>query len=54
MGPSKQIPVTPVRLPTDLKEWAKTRAATNFRSLNAEIVAILSEARSSEDQRKIN
>jgi hypothetical protein len=54
MAPLKQLPVTPVRLPSDLKEWAKTRAAANFRSLNAEIVAILSEARRLEDQRKMN
>jgi plasmid stability protein len=54
MGQLKQLPVTPVRLPSDLKEWAKARAAANFRSLNAEIVAILSEARSLEEQRKMN
>lgn len=26
MEPSKQLPVTPVRLPPDLKEWAKARS----------------------------
>lgn len=54
MGPSKQIPVTPVRLPPDLKEWVKARAAANFRSLNAEIVAILSQERILSDQRRMN
>lgn len=54
MGPIKQPQVTPVRLPPDLKDWVKARAAANFRSLNAEIVSILSQERSLSDQRRMN
>lgn len=39
---SKQIPPTPVRLPDDLKSWVKQRARSNHRSVNGEIITILS------------
>lgn len=47
--PTKQKPPTPVRLPEELKEWVKTRATSNVRSVNAEIIALLlNEKRKSE------
>lgn len=46
--PNKQMSPTPVRLPVELKTWLKARAADNFRSVNAEIVALLIQARASE------
>lgn len=39
---TKQIPPTPVRLPDDLKSWVKERAKLNHRSVNGEIITILS------------
>lgn len=33
---------TPVRIPPDLRAWLEQQAANNHRSLNGEIVAILS------------
>ena len=39
----KPIPITPLRLPPALKGWIKDKAASNFRSINAEITAILLE-----------
>lgn len=39
--PTKQLAPTPVRIPPDLKEWLKENAATNLRSVNAEIIALL-------------
>lgn len=38
------------RLPPDLKKWLETRSIRNFRSMNAEIVAILFELRCHEQQ----
>ena len=32
------------RLPLAIADWLKNQAATNFRSVNAELLAILSEA----------
>jgi len=34
-----------VRMPQDLYEWLKENAKDNFRSLNAQVVAILEEHR---------
>lgn len=39
---------TSIRLPADLKEWAETRSIRNHRSLNREIIAILSAIREGE------
>lgn len=44
MANKQQIP-TPVRLPQDLKDWIKSRAGDNLRSMNAEITALLIRAR---------
>lgn len=33
------------RMPADLKAWLETRSIRNFRSMNAEIVAILTAVR---------
>jgi hypothetical protein len=48
MEKSKPIKPTLVRLPDELKEWLKKRAAENFRSVNGEIVARLEESRKRE------
>lgn len=40
-----------VRLPADLKAWIENRSIRNFRSMNAEINAILSAVRHGEEQR---
>ena len=50
---NKQMPPTPVRLPVELKAWIKDRAAANLRSVNAEIVAILLQARDSEKTQQV-
>lgn len=34
----------PLRMPVELREWLKVKSDENWRSLNAEIVAILREA----------
>jgi plasmid stability protein len=39
---------TSIRIPSDLKEWLETRSIRNFRSMNAELVAILSAIREGE------
>lgn len=38
-----------IRLPEDLKGWMETRSIRNFRSQNAELVAILSAIREGEN-----
>lgn len=48
---NKQQAPTPVRLPEDLKTWLKVRAEENFRSVNAEVIAILMAARKQEEKR---
>lgn len=40
---------TNMRLPTELKEWLKQKAATNFRSVTGEIVARLEQSRKAEE-----
>lgn len=37
-----------LRLPIELRDWLKQRAAINHRSMNGEIVSILEEARTVE------
>lgn len=37
-----------IRLPEDLKEWMEARSIRNFRSQNAELVAMLSAIREGE------
>ena len=49
---TKQQAPTPLRLPPDLKQWVKARADANLRSVNAEITALLIEARRAEQQAK--
>jgi hypothetical protein len=48
-GP-KQMSSTPLRIPEDLKSWLKARADANFRSVNAEIIAMLSEERRKDEE----
>lgn len=38
-----------LRMPADVKTWLETRSIRNFRSMNAEIVAILAAVRAGED-----
>lgn len=47
---TKQKPPTPVRLPQELEDWVKSRAAANLRSVNAEITALLIRARELEQK----
>jgi hypothetical protein len=46
----KQQTPTPVRLPKDLKDWVKSRAGANLRSVNGEITALLIRARELEQK----
>lgn len=39
---------TSIRLPNELRAWAETRSIRNYRSLSAEIVAILTAVRCGE------
>lgn len=48
MDQAEKIKPTLVRIPDDLKEWLKKRAAENFRSMNGEIVARLQESKNKE------
>lgn len=48
---TKQIPPTPVRLPNELKLWVKQRAKSNHRSVNGEIITILSNEKQQEIRR---
>ena len=47
---TKQQTPTPVRLPSDLKDWIKSRAGANLRSVNGEITALLIRARELEQK----
>lgn len=51
MAKTTQMPPTPIRLPTDLKEWVKSSAESNCRSVNAEIIAILLAERKRQEKR---
>ena len=44
MSANQQTP-TPLRMPLDLKEWIKAAAKANERSLNAQIVLLLTQAK---------
>lgn len=50
MGRIKQQTSYPLRIPEELKAWLKARADTNFRSVNAEIIALLLEVRQREEE----
>lgn len=43
-----QVSEMRIRLPKELKEWAENRSIRNHRSMNGEIVAILSAIRDGE------
>lgn len=45
---TKRPSAYPVRLSADLKKWLETRSIRNFRSMNAELVAMLSAIREGE------
>ncbi|MFN4236055.1 MAG: Arc family DNA-binding protein [Vogesella sp.] len=42
------------RLPMPVANWLKTQAASNFRSVNAELIAILHEAMQRRSPRKLS
>jgi hypothetical protein len=44
MSANQQHP-TPLRMPADLKEWIKVLAKANNRSVNAQIVVLLTRAK---------
>lgn len=48
MSSKSQQSTTPLRLPVDLKEWAKRRAKARGISLNAMIIEMLQELRASD------
>lgn len=50
----KKMTVNPIsiRMPSELKNWAEERSTRNFRSLSAEVVAILTSTRDDEYQNK--
>lgn len=50
---TKQQSPTPVRLPQELKDWIKSRADANLRSVNAEITALLIRAREIEEKQPV-
>jgi hypothetical protein len=45
MEGARNIPPLQVRCPPELKEWIKALARTNRRSLNAELVMLLEQAK---------
>ena len=47
---ANQVHPVPLRMPPDLKEWIRSLAFAHDRSLNAEIVAILQQAREQHQQ----
>ena len=47
---ANQVHPLPLRMPPDLKEWVRCLAFANDRSLNAEIVAILQQAKERHEQ----
>lgn len=49
MANKQQAPM-PVRLPPELLAWVKARARSNVRSVNAEITALLLQAREAEQK----
>ncbi|MDH1299669.1 Arc family DNA-binding protein [Achromobacter sp. GD03932] len=47
--PTNTTPVaSQIRLPADLMDWLKARAQANFRTMNSEMVAILTQMRSAD------
>lgn len=49
---SKKLTPYPLRMETNLKQWAEQRAKHNGRSMNAEIIQILKEVKETEEQKK--
>lgn len=46
---SREYPKLMIRLPQELKQWIEDRSIRNFRSMNAEVLAILDAVRTGED-----
>jgi predicted HicB family RNase H-like nuclease len=49
MPTKKQLSTTPLRIPVDLKEWAKAQAKAKDLSLNAWIIDLLMEMRRNQE-----
>lgn len=49
MQGNRTLAPTPVRIPEELKQWLKCKAAENYRSLNGEIIARLEQSRKAEE-----
>ena len=47
----KQLPVTPIRLPAELKKHLKAAAEKNQRSLNSEVIFRLTQTQKAESNR---
>ncbi|WP_436528209.1 hypothetical protein [Janthinobacterium sp. MDT1-19] len=52
MPAKKQICTTPLRIPVELREWAKAHAASKKCSLNALMIDLLIELRGETEQKK--
>ena len=48
----KQVKPYPVRLEPELSQWVKERAKAGDRSMNAELVRIVREAKEAEEQKQ--
>ena len=46
------ISPVPVRMPVEVRDWLKAKAAANLRSLNSEIVALLLQAKRDDEEKK--
>lgn len=44
----KQLAPTPIRLPSDLKDWLRREAGSNHRSLNGEVLVRLEASRTAD------
>lgn len=50
MKGNSQLTPSPVRIPTDLRNWLKHKAIDNGRSFNSEVVQRLQESRDKEER----
>lgn len=49
----KQVKPYPVRLEPDLAQWVRERAKAGDRSINAELIRIVRQAREAEKQKQV-
>lgn len=50
MEGARKISPIQIRFPTELKEWLKSQAVQNRRSVNSEVVALLEQARANKPE----